>query len=165
MIWFKFQFVPYDPVHNTSASVQVMARRRIGDTPLPEPMTAMFCHACLWRHYALRTLCYNKLTLKELSTHFMPRGIIMYSKQIYYGLRSKTKMPVKFELIYIYIIIYVRYMISYTCGRPHLLCRTFEQIKTHYIHFHAILKSMRNMRIDFDCFSLIFPGTLHWRHN
>ena len=43
VFWFKFHwFVPKGPIDNKWALVQVMAWRRIGDKPLPEPMLIQF---------------------------------------------------------------------------------------------------------------------------
>ena len=42
-------FVPRSPIDNKPALVQVMAWRRIGDKPLPEPMMAQFTDAYM-RH-------------------------------------------------------------------------------------------------------------------
>ena len=36
-IWIPLKFVPKGPINNKSALVQVMAWRRTGDKPLPEP--------------------------------------------------------------------------------------------------------------------------------
>ena len=43
------KYVPGYPVGNTPALVQVMARRRTGDKPLPEPMLTQFTDAYM-RH-------------------------------------------------------------------------------------------------------------------
>ena len=45
-----FKFVPKGPTDNESALVQVLARRRPGDKPLPEPMLARFSDTYM-RHY------------------------------------------------------------------------------------------------------------------
>ena len=37
-IKFSLKFVPYDPINNIPALVQIMARRQIGNKPLSEPM-------------------------------------------------------------------------------------------------------------------------------
>ena len=43
----SLKFVPRDPFDNKSAMVQVMAWRRTGDKPLPEPMLTQFTeHIC-----------------------------------------------------------------------------------------------------------------------
>ena len=42
------KFVPNDPFHNKSALAQVMAWRRTGDIPLPEPMLTQFTDAYMW---------------------------------------------------------------------------------------------------------------------
>ena len=42
-------FVPRSPVHNNPALVQVMAWRRTGDKPLPEPMLTQLTDAYMWR--------------------------------------------------------------------------------------------------------------------
>ena len=42
LIKISLKFVPKDPIDNKSALVQVMAWRRIGDQPLPEPMLTQF---------------------------------------------------------------------------------------------------------------------------
>ena len=44
-IQISMKFVPRSPIDNKPALVQVMAWRRIGDRPLPEPMTAQFTDA------------------------------------------------------------------------------------------------------------------------
>ena len=41
-------FFPRSPIDNKPALVQVMAWRRIGDKPLPEPMMAQFTDAYMW---------------------------------------------------------------------------------------------------------------------
>ena len=41
----SLKFVPKGPIDNKSALVQVMAWRRIGDQPLPEPMLTQFTNA------------------------------------------------------------------------------------------------------------------------
>ena len=41
-IQISLKLVPRSPVDNKTALVQVMAWRRIGDKPLPEPMTTQF---------------------------------------------------------------------------------------------------------------------------
>ena len=38
----SLKFVPYGPIDNRSALVQVMAWHRTGDKPLPEPMLTQF---------------------------------------------------------------------------------------------------------------------------
>ena len=45
----SFKFVPKGPIDNKSALVQVMAWRRTGDKPLPEPMLTQFTDAYM-RH-------------------------------------------------------------------------------------------------------------------
>ena len=49
LIQISLKFVPSSPVDNKPASVQVMAWRRTGDKPLPEPMLAQFTDAYM-RH-------------------------------------------------------------------------------------------------------------------
>ena len=44
----SLKFVPKVPIDNKSALVQVMAWRRTGDKPLPEPMLSQFSDACMW---------------------------------------------------------------------------------------------------------------------
>ena len=39
-IWISLKFVPRSPIDNKAPLVQVMAWRRRGDKPLPEPMLA-----------------------------------------------------------------------------------------------------------------------------
>ena len=41
----SLKFVPKGPIDNESALVQVMAWRRTGDKPLPEPMLTQFTDA------------------------------------------------------------------------------------------------------------------------
>ena len=48
-IEFWLKFVPKGPIDNTSVLVQVMAWRREGDKPLPEPMLTQFTDAYM-RH-------------------------------------------------------------------------------------------------------------------
>ena len=48
-IQISLKFVPKRPIDNKSALVQVMARRRTGDKPLPEPMMTQFTDAYM-RH-------------------------------------------------------------------------------------------------------------------
>ena len=45
LIQISLKFVPKGPNENKSALVQVMAWRRIGDKPLPEPILAEFTDA------------------------------------------------------------------------------------------------------------------------
>ena len=45
----SLKFVPRSPIDIKAALVKVMAWRRIGDKPLPEPMMAQFTDACM-RH-------------------------------------------------------------------------------------------------------------------
>ena len=45
MIWISLKFVPGSPIGNKPALVQVMAWRRSGDKPLPEPMLTQFTDA------------------------------------------------------------------------------------------------------------------------
>ena len=49
-IQFSLKFVPKSPIDNMPALVQVMAWRRPGDKPLPEPMLTKFTEAFMW-HY------------------------------------------------------------------------------------------------------------------
>ena len=46
----SLKFIPRRPIDNTPALVQVMAWRRTGDKPLPEPMLTQFTDAYMW-HY------------------------------------------------------------------------------------------------------------------
>ena len=48
-IQISLKFVPRSPIVNKQALVQVMARRRTGDKPLPEPMMTQFTDAYM-RH-------------------------------------------------------------------------------------------------------------------
>ena len=48
-IQISLNFVPRSPIDNKPSLVQVMAWRRIGDKPLPEPMMAQFIDAYM-RH-------------------------------------------------------------------------------------------------------------------
>ena len=41
----SLKFVPKDPIDNNPALFQIMARRRIGDNPLSEPMLTRFTDA------------------------------------------------------------------------------------------------------------------------
>ena len=41
-IWILLKFVPVSPIDNKAALVRVMAWRRRGDKPLPEPMPTQF---------------------------------------------------------------------------------------------------------------------------
>ena len=45
----SLNFIPRDPIDNRPALVQVMAWRRTGDKPLPEPMLTQFIDAYM-RH-------------------------------------------------------------------------------------------------------------------
>ena len=49
LIKFSLMFVPRSPIDNKPALVQVMAWRRTGDKPLPEPMMTQFNDAYI-RH-------------------------------------------------------------------------------------------------------------------
>ena len=49
LIRIPLKFVPEGPINNNPALVQVMAWRRIGDKPLPEPMLSQFTDAYM-RH-------------------------------------------------------------------------------------------------------------------
>ena len=42
LIQISLKFVPKGPIDNKSALIQVMAWRRTGDKPLPEPMLTQF---------------------------------------------------------------------------------------------------------------------------
>ena len=44
----SLKFVPRSPIGNKQALVQVMAWRRTGDKPLPEPMLTHFTDAYMW---------------------------------------------------------------------------------------------------------------------
>ena len=44
------KFVPKGPIDNKSSLFQIMAWRRIGDKPFPEPMWTQFADAYM-RHY------------------------------------------------------------------------------------------------------------------
>ena len=48
-IQISLKFVPMSPIDNKAALVQVMAWRRTGDKPLPEPMMNQFADAYM-RH-------------------------------------------------------------------------------------------------------------------
>ena len=48
-IWISLNFVPKGPIANEPASVQVMAWRRTGNKPLPEPILTQFIGAYM-RH-------------------------------------------------------------------------------------------------------------------
>ena len=48
-IQISLKYVPRSPIGNKSALIQVMAGRRTGDKPLPEPMVAQFIDAYM-RH-------------------------------------------------------------------------------------------------------------------
>ena len=48
LIPISLRFVPKCPVDNKSALVQVMAWRKTGDMPLPEPMLTQFTNAYMW---------------------------------------------------------------------------------------------------------------------
>ena len=48
-IQISLKLVPWSPIDNKSALVQVMAWRRTGDKPLPEPMMTQFTDAYM-RH-------------------------------------------------------------------------------------------------------------------
>ena len=46
----SLKFVPRDPINNIPALVQIMAWRRPGDKPLPEPMmVSLLTHVCITR--------------------------------------------------------------------------------------------------------------------
>ena len=49
-VWISPKFAPMSPIDNTSTLVQVMAWRRTGDKPLPEPMLTQFTDAYM-RHW------------------------------------------------------------------------------------------------------------------
>ena len=48
VIQFSLKFVSKDLIDNDSALVEVMAWRRTGEKPLPEPMLTHFTDACMW---------------------------------------------------------------------------------------------------------------------
>ena len=48
-VWISLKLVHRSPIDNKSALVRVMAWRRIGDKPLPEPMMTQFTDAYM-RH-------------------------------------------------------------------------------------------------------------------
>ena len=43
----SLKYVPRSPIDNEAALIQVMARRRICDKPLSEPMLTQFSDACM----------------------------------------------------------------------------------------------------------------------
>ena len=45
LIKISLKFVPKGPINNNWTLVQIMARRRIGNEPLSEPMLTRFTHA------------------------------------------------------------------------------------------------------------------------
>ena len=47
-IQMSLKYVSMSPVYSKSALVQVMAWRRTGDKPLPEPMMIQFIDAYMW---------------------------------------------------------------------------------------------------------------------
>ena len=47
-IQISLKFVSSSPIVNKQALVKVMAWRRIGDKPLPEPMMTQFTEAYMW---------------------------------------------------------------------------------------------------------------------
>ena len=49
-IKFSLKFVPKGPINNIPALVQIMAWRRPGDKPLPEPtLVSLLTHICVTR--------------------------------------------------------------------------------------------------------------------
>ena len=48
LIQISLKYVPMSPIDNKSALVQVMAWRRTGDKPLPEPMMTQITDAYMW---------------------------------------------------------------------------------------------------------------------
>ena len=48
LIQISLKFVPRGPIDNKPALVQVMAWRRTGDEPLPEPMLTQFTDTYMW---------------------------------------------------------------------------------------------------------------------
>ena len=57
----SLKFVPRSPIDNKPALVQIMAWRRTGDKPLPEPMLTQFTDAYM-RHYG--EMSYTKVKPK-----------------------------------------------------------------------------------------------------
>ena len=49
LIKISLKFVPKGPIDNKTALVQVMAWRRRGDKPLPEPVLTQFIDAHMWQ--------------------------------------------------------------------------------------------------------------------
>ena len=49
LLWISLNFVPYGPIDNMWALVQVMAWRQTGNRPLLEPMLIQVSGACM-RH-------------------------------------------------------------------------------------------------------------------
>ena len=47
LIQISLKFVPKGPIDNNSVLVQVMASRRSGDKPFPEPLIAQFTDTCM----------------------------------------------------------------------------------------------------------------------
>ena len=47
-IQISLKFVPRSPIDNKPSMVEVMAWRRMGDKPLPEPMMAQLIDAYMW---------------------------------------------------------------------------------------------------------------------
>ena len=48
LIQISLKFVPRGPIDNYPALLQIMAWRRTGDKPLPEPMLTQFTDAYMW---------------------------------------------------------------------------------------------------------------------
>ena len=48
LIWISLKFVPKGPIDNTPALVHVIAWRRPGAKPLPEPMLTQLTDAYMW---------------------------------------------------------------------------------------------------------------------
>ena len=58
-IQISLKFVPWSPIDNKPALVQVMAWRRTGDKPLPEPMLIQFTDAYM-RHQGEMSLWWRE---------------------------------------------------------------------------------------------------------
>ena len=108
-VWISLKFAPMSPIDNTSTLVQVMAWRRTGDKPLPEPNNicwlSLLTHICGTRGRSVNlsiasvanTCMWN--TLKTLGSNFHIK--------ILYRCKGRKNRKVDNDKLYVYIYICV----------------------------------------------------------
>ena len=75
----SLKFVPKFPINNNPVLVQIMAWRRSGDKPLPEPMmVSLLTHICVARPQWVKIDQYQPTTNREACVHFLS-SVVMQS--------------------------------------------------------------------------------------